>query len=199
MVVAALLRAVFDIRVHGEQLLPRTGPLILASNHSSFLDGPLVVILAPRQVRALAKSELFTGPLARMLYRAGQIPIDRGRPDRAALRAALAVLADGDVLGVFPEGTRGSGNLDAVQDGIAYLAARAGCPVAPVAFIGTAEALPRGSHRPLWRARIDIVFGPPFRPDLSAGAGSRAALRQVSEDIRRHLADHLSEARGRSG
>jgi 1-acyl-sn-glycerol-3-phosphate acyltransferase len=110
--------------VIGGEHVPTAGPVLLAGNHTGFLDGPLVYAFSPRSATFLAKSELFVGPLARPLTWLGQIPVHRGHPDRAALRAGLAVLASGGALGVFPEGTRGSGTLEEVSDGLAYLALR---------------------------------------------------------------------------
>jgi 1-acyl-sn-glycerol-3-phosphate acyltransferase len=106
-----LFRSLFRVTVIGGEHVPRRGAVLLAGNHTGFLDGPLVYALSPRSATFLAKSELFVGPLGRALGWLGQIPVHRGHPDRAALRAGLAVLASGGALGVFPEGTRGSGQL----------------------------------------------------------------------------------------
>ncbi|MGZ6826936.1 MAG: lysophospholipid acyltransferase family protein, partial [Mycobacteriales bacterium] len=135
-----LFRALFRLEVRGTEHVPSRGPVLLAGNHTGFLDGPLLFALSPRPASFLAKSELFVGPVAHALGRLGQIPVHRGRPDRAALRAGLAVLAGDGALGVFPEGTRGAGELESVSDGLAYLALRSGAPVVPVAVVGTADA-----------------------------------------------------------
>src|SRR5207248_902222 len=139
---AGLLRLIFRLRITGVEHLPRSGPVLLAGNHTGFLDGPVVFILLPRPAMFLVKSELYTGPWARVLAFARQIPIRRGTPDRTALFRPLAVLDGGGVLGVFPEGTRGEGKLETIQHGIGYLALRAGCPIVPVLCRGTAAALP---------------------------------------------------------
>src|SRR5271170_1116187 len=96
-----VLRLTFKLRVIGTEHLPATGPVLLAGNHSGFLDGPIVMVMLPRPSAFLVKSEMYSGPMRHVLNFARQIPIHRGTPDRAALRAGLDVLAAGGVLGVF--------------------------------------------------------------------------------------------------
>lgn len=190
---------IMRVRVEGWDNVPRDEPLIFAGNHSSWLDGPLVVIEAPRTVRCLAKSEMYKGMLGRLLLLVGQIPVDRGRPDRVALHTALDELSRGGAIGVFPEGTRGSGEMAAVQHGIAYLAVHGRCRVLPVACIDTGAALPRGARWPRRSVQVRVVFGAPFEVDVPANPRSRRGLAKVAEDIRVHLADHLASARGGGG
>jgi 1-acyl-sn-glycerol-3-phosphate acyltransferase len=191
-VLRAVLRLILDMRVRGWEHVPSSGAALIAGNHRGFLDGPMVAIFSPRPVRCLAKSELFRGRAARPLILAGQIPVDRGRADREALRAGLAVLQGGDCLGVFPEGTRGSGTLETVQHGIAWFVLRApDTPIVPVACLGTEQALPKGARLPRWRTRVDVVFGPPFTVTVPANPRARSALADVAEQIRVRLADHV--------
>jgi 1-acyl-sn-glycerol-3-phosphate acyltransferase len=185
----------FDLHVHGRHHVPRRGAVMLAANHSGWLDGPMVFVVAPRSARFLVKSELYAGRLGRVLDWLGQIPINRGRPDRRALRRGLETLAAGRALGMFPEGTRGEGRVDEVQHGIAYLAVHAACPIVPVACFGTAEALPRGG-RPRLRTRIDIVFGAPFTVDVAGDVRSRRTVALAADQIRERLAAHLADASG---
>jgi cytidylate kinase len=191
-------RLIFTVRVRGAERVPAAGAALLVGNHRGFLDGPLVALFVPRPASFLAKSELFRGPLADFLGRCGQIPVDRGRPDRTALRRAGAVLSAGGVLGMFPEGTRGSGRLESVQHGVGYVALRAACPIVPVACLGTERALPKGrpGRLPLPRfgSRIDIVFGEPFLLDGAADPHARRAVGEAAEQIRRRVAAHLAEA-----
>ncbi|MDQ1704851.1 MAG: 1-acyl-sn-glycerol-3-phosphate acyltransferase [Frankiaceae bacterium] len=193
---AMLLRLVFSIRVIGAEHVPATGPVLVAGNHTGFLDGPLVMILLPRPSAFLVKSELYDGPFRRVLTFARQIPVHRGSPDRTALTRALGVLAGGGVLGVFPEGTRGEGRLESVQHGIGYLALRAGCPVVPVVCLGTADALPKGRKLPRWRTRIDIVFGPAFDLDVDGNPRARSTVAAAAEQIRVRLLAHLDSLDG---
>jgi 1-acyl-sn-glycerol-3-phosphate acyltransferase len=187
-------RALLHVRVTGRELVPADGPLLIAGNHSAWLDGPLVVIEAPRPVRCLTKSEMFVGPLGHVLHLIGQIPVDRTRPDRSALVAAVGELHDGGAVGVFPEGTRGSGEFTAMHDGLAYLAVRGEWPIVPVACIGTSEVWPHGARLPR-RVTIDVVFGKPFGVELPTSRRSRKALSELSEQIRIRLVEHLAEAR----
>ena len=184
------------MRVHavGRDVVPDTGALILAGNHASWADGPIVVAECPRRVRCLTKVEIYKGRLGQFMYLIGQIPIDRTRPDRTALQTSLQALENGEAIGMFPEGTRGTGELDAVHDGVAWLAVRSGAKVLPVACLGTAAALPKGAKFPK-RSPVTVVFGEPFEITVPANPRSRTALKAVSEEIRLHLIDHLAAAR----
>jgi 1-acyl-sn-glycerol-3-phosphate acyltransferase len=157
-----------------------------------------VVAECPRPVRCLTKVELYKGALGWFLSKIGQIPIDRGRPDRTALHATLEVLQNGGAIGMFPEGTRGTGELDAVHDGVAWLAVRSGAQVLPVACLGTAAALPKGAKFPK-RTPVMVVFGEPFKIAMPDNPRSRTALKGVSEEIRLHLVEHLAAARAKHG
>jgi 1-acyl-sn-glycerol-3-phosphate acyltransferase len=190
-----LNRLVMRIRLEGVENIPLDEPLIFAGNHSSWLDGPLVVIESPRTVRCLAKIEMYKGFLGWLMRLVGQIPIDRGKADRVALHTALDELSRGKAIGLFPEGTRGTGEMSAVQAGIAYLAVHGRCRVLPVACLGTGDALPKGARWPKRSVRVRVVFGAPFAVEIPANPRSRKALAAVAEDIRVHLADHLAAAR----
>ncbi len=190
----ALFHVVFSVQVEGAEHVPRDGPVLLAGNHTGFLDGPLVYSVSPRQASFLAKSELFVGPLARALGWLGQIPVHRGRPDREALRAGLAVLDRGEALGVFPEGARGPGRLDSINDGLAYLALRSGAQVVPLAVLGTAEALPKGRRLPRLRAPVRVVFGPPVEVVVDGDLRARRTVGVAAEQLRLALVAHLEVA-----
>lgn len=186
-----LLHLTFKLRIRGAEHLPATGPVLLAGNHTGFLDGPIVMIMLPRPSAILIKSEIYKGPLPLVLNFARQIPIHRGTPDRTALQAGLRVLAGGGVLGMFPEGTRGTGQLTTIQHGIGYLALHGKCPVVPVVCQGTAEALPKGKKLPRWRAPIDVVFGPAFAIDVVGDPRARSTIADAAEQIRLGLLEHL--------
>ena len=187
-------RGLFRLDVRGAEHVPADGPVLLAGNHSGFLDGPLVFLVAPRPAALLAKSEIFAGLGARVFGWLGLIPVHRGLADRDALRAGLAVLAGGGALGVFPEGTRGSGQLEQVSDGLAYLALRSGAAVVPIAVVGTAAAWPRGARVPRPRAPVRVVFGPAVVVDVDGDPRSRRTVAAAAEQLRVALVTHLRAA-----
>ena len=186
-----LAHAVLQLSVEGAEHVPTEGPVLLAGNHSGILDGPLVFFVSPRPASLLTKSEVFVGIWARACGWLGLIPVHRGQSDRAALQAGLAHLAAGGVLGVFPEGTRGSGSFDAVADGLAYLALRSGAPIVPIAVTGTLDALPRGRTVPKLRAPVRVVFGPPVTVDPTGDPRARRTVRDAAEQLRLALLAHL--------
>jgi 1-acyl-sn-glycerol-3-phosphate acyltransferase len=194
-----LLHRAFRLRVHGLEHLPTTGPVLLAGNHSSFLDGPIVVVVLPRPSVFLVKSELYVGVMRHVLRLVRQLPIRRAKPDRSGLRAALDVLDQGGVLGVFPEGTRGTGTLESVQDGIGYLALKAGCPIVPVVILGTGTALPTGKRMPKLNSRVDVVFGPAFEIELNGDPRRRQSMREATQQIHRRLLEHLRSSAEQTG
>lgn len=189
-----LAATVFRLSLDGRDLVP-DGPYLLAANHAGILDGPLTFLLAPRPTLFLVKSEMYEGIWARPLSWLNQVPVHRGRPDREALRRALGELAAGRPVGVFPEGTRGSGEFADIQHGLAYLAVRSGVPVVPVAVLGTAEALPRGRVLPRWRAPVRLVFGRPITPHLEGDPRARSTVAAAAEQLRAALVAHLEQAR----
>ena len=155
-----LFRSGLRLAVRGRERVPTAGPVILACNHTGIVDGPMLIGLSPRPVHTLVKEEMFRGFVGAALVRLGQIALHRDGGDRAAIGAALDVLRAGRVLAIFPEGTRGAGDVATVQRGVGYLALRSGAPVVPVAVAGTA-ARPGGSL-PRFRAPVRVLFGEPL-------------------------------------
>jgi len=192
-----LARLLFDLRIEGAHHVPRTGPVLLAANHSGFLDGPLVFLLSPRRPSVLTKSELFVGPLARALGWLGQISVHRGTPDRVALRAALHVLDRHGAVGVFPEGTRGIGDLSDLNDGLAYLALRSDAAVVPVVLQGTSAALPKGARWPRLRAPVTLTYGPPVRVAVDGHPFARRTVAVAGEQLAAELRAFLGAVPGR--
>lgn len=197
---AGVLPAVWRLRAFDAWRVPSTGPVILAVNHSHNVDGPVLAAMAPRPVHFLVKREAFVWPLGVFLRGIGQLPVDRGRPDRAAVTAALAVLRAGGVLGIFPEGTRTNGDFAAIRSGLAYFALRSGAPVVPVAMLGSGDRRGRVIRAlPPQRARIDAVFGAPFTVPAGGGRRTRAALDEATALLQARLSDHLRRARRLTG
>jgi len=199
-----VLRPFWKVRLHGAEHVPAAGPVIFAGNHTGFLDGPLIVGLSPRPVHFMVKREMFRGPLDPALRWLGQISVDRTGTDRAAVVAALGVLEQGGALGVFPEGTRSSGDFDTMHNGLAYFALRSRAPVVPVACLGSGERGRTVGALPGLRARLDLVYGPPIDLGLGteAGGGGKAGRRAVAETshaLRDALLAHLLAAREATG
>jgi 1-acyl-sn-glycerol-3-phosphate acyltransferase len=184
-----VMPAGWSVRVHDAHLVPRSGPVILAPNHSGFLDAPLLMGTSPRPIHCLTKKEMFRAPLGWFLLSIGQIPIDRSRPDRTALVRSAAVLDAGRVLVVYPEGRRGSGDFSDVRPGLAWFALRSGAPVVPVISIGTGVRGTTVTAVPWPRSRLDVVFGPPVVLP-AVPVRSRAALEAARARLQAALTAH---------
>ncbi len=196
---AWLLRRRYRVVVHGAEHVPATGPVIFAANHVGVIDGPLLAIYAPRPVHALTKIEMFSGVLGRFLSAAGQIPLHRFSADPAAVKAAVRVLRDGGVVGVFPEGTRGSGELERFHRGAAYLAHVTGAPIVPVLLFGTRDPGGASSSLPRRRGTIDLVFGTPFTVEQAQWPRTRQQVGDSSRLLRTRMLADLEAARRSTG
>ncbi|WP_229914377.1 lysophospholipid acyltransferase family protein [Streptomyces capitiformicae] len=187
-------------RVLGAWKVPATGPVILAVNHSHVIDGPMVIGVAPRPSHFLVKKEAFVGPLDSFMRATGQVKVDRSTADRTAITQALAVLHNGGVLGIFPEGTRGEGDFASLRAGLAYFAVRGNAPIVPVAVLGSSDRRGRLiKGLPPLRSRVDVVFGDPFEAGDGSGRRTRKALDEATERIQKHLGAHLENARRLTG
>lgn len=161
------LRGIYRIEVRGTGNIPWKGPVVLAANHCSFLDPPVLAMVSPnRNVRFMARDTLYSNPFARWFFpRVGLIALDRTRGDLAALRTAISSLKGGDLVALFPEGTRSpDGQIKEAKGGIGFLIAKSGAPVVPARIFGTYEAMPKGSGR-LRRSRISVRVGEAITPE----------------------------------
>lgn len=179
----ALAKTLFHYRVVGAENLPEEGPCIIAANHCSYFDPPLVGVAFRRAIHYLARKTLLDIPvLGPILPQLNVIPVDQQNADRSALMGAIRVVRDGGAVLIFPEGTRSpDGRLQPGQPGIGLLAAKTGAPVVPARVFGSFEAFPRGGRFPR-RVPISVVVGRPLRfPD--DGASDRGRYQKTSDRI----------------
>lgn len=196
--VPPLARAVWRPEVVGLEHVPSTGPVILASNHLSFVDSVVIPVLVPRKVVFLAKSDYFEGPgvkgrLTKAWFEAlGMLPVDRDDTKAAldSLQTALEVLERGEAFGIYPEGTRSrDGRLYRGRTGVAHLALTAGAPVVPVGLRGTEAIQPVGATVPRL-ARITVQFGEPLDFTGLLGTAPLGRLRrEVTDTVMTRIAE----------
>jgi 1-acyl-sn-glycerol-3-phosphate acyltransferase len=174
-------RIFLGFTVHCEEKMPRKGALVVAANHTQYLDPVYVCMALPRRVQWMGKKELFAFPFGAFFYFIGTFPIDREGGGRAGLRTALNFLAKGWALGIFPEGTHraGEGSREA-KSGTALLAVRAGAPVLPV-FVGEAPSL--GGR--LRGERLRVYVGAPI--SVNGALRGSEAYRAAADEVLRAI------------
>lgn len=177
------------IEIEGMENVPKSGPLIVAMNHLSIADPFMFASFFTLPIVFMAKEEIYKIPGMRKITRwYGSFTVRRGEPDREAIRNCIGVLQRGDVLGLFPEGTRSkSGYLGEVKAGVGLVIHRTGAPVLPVGITGTNLIRPF-----LRRPRVQVKIGPPVTFESSAGT-ARLAARDYSELVMRAIAAQLPE------
>jgi cytidylate kinase len=186
----AIARTMFRLESRGRENVPATGAVLLAANHSSVLDPPLIGSATDRQLSFLAKAELFDLPLfGGLIRRVNARPIRREGADPSALRTAMRVLEDGGALLIFPEGTRGDeGIIRSAKAGAGMLAVLSGAAVVPVFIKGSGRAWPRGRKLPR-PAKVTVTFGTALRFEAERGADRKRqyeiASREMMEAITR--------------
>ncbi|CAB4891601.1 MAG: 1-acyl-sn-glycerol-3-phosphate acyltransferase [Actinobacteria bacterium] len=196
-IIGPIVRAVFRPWSLGVGNIPKSGPVIIASNHISFVDSIFVPLLMPRRMVFLAKSDYFRGRglkgmLSRFFFTGlGMLPMDRsgGKASEASLNTGLEVLNEGKVLGIYPEGTRSpDGSLYRGRTGVARMVLESGASVIPVAVIDTDKVMPVGSNRPRVH-RVGVIYGKPLDFTRFAGLeGDRFILRSVTDEITYEIA-----------
>jgi 1-acyl-sn-glycerol-3-phosphate acyltransferase len=185
--VRTFARVVWRARVYGAHNVPVAGPLIIACNHVSYLDPPLLGSLCPRRISYMAKKELFVIPVLGGVIRAlGAYAVDREGSATAAIKRSLQVLQDGGVVGIFPEGRRNRTGDALPQTGVGLLAARAQVSVVPACI--------RGTDRALRLAQISVAFGRPIAPPVGRKA-TRDDLAKFTGEIMKSI-DTLAERIG---
>ncbi|HEY6801836.1 MAG TPA: lysophospholipid acyltransferase family protein [Agromyces sp.] len=191
-VLTPLARVVYRPHVEGRGLVPKTGPVIFASNHLSFIDSIAIPVASPRPVHFLAKASYFDSPgmrgwASKQFFTAiGAIPVQRGAGQAAldALDQQRRLLDEGSAVALYPEGTRSlDGRLYKGRTGVAFLALQTGAPVVPVGLIGTDDVMPVGAKLPSLSHRITVKFGEPLDLSHHGPATSGRARRLATDDI----------------
>jgi 1-acyl-sn-glycerol-3-phosphate acyltransferase len=188
---ARICRLLGRVQLAGLELVPDTGPAILAVNHTSLMDGPLLFGLLDRPVTFLVKAEAFelaAGLAGRLLVAGGQLPVRRYRIDPGPVRYGLALLRAGGILGMFPEGSRGVGLAGSVRPGVGYFAVKTGAPVLPVAVLGSGRTV-----RTLGRPPVRIRFGEPLTFPAAGPVVNRGRWLAAAESVRLALAELVAE------
>jgi 1-acyl-sn-glycerol-3-phosphate acyltransferase len=194
-ILRVLLRGLLRMEIVGTENIPQVGAVILAANHRSLIDIPVAVMPTKRKVWFIAKEELFRSKVSGAALRAlGGFPVRRGKPDRTALTRALKILESGEILGIFPEGTRTpEARFQELEEGFAYIALKSGAPIVPVAISGTESVFPRDRKLPRL-AKIRVLVGPQFTlGGPSVGVLPRARIREATVEARERLAAVIDE------
>jgi 1-acyl-sn-glycerol-3-phosphate acyltransferase len=183
----------FDVSVSGAERMPATGPVVLCMNHESMLDVPAAAVASPRPITFMAKRELFRTRLATLaMGRLGAFSVDRGLFDLRAVRIGLDVVRRGQVLGMYPEGTRTPRVLQPFLPGAPWIALSTGAPLMPCGIAGTEVALPRGSRVPK-RVPIRVTFAPPIEVDrVDDPVKRRSEAERLAGELREAIAPLLS-------
>ncbi len=185
------LRLFGDWQVEGRECVPPRGGLIVVSNHQSNMDPPMIMASLPRRVYFMAKRGIFNGPVISFLLRAyGTFPLNRDGGDLQAIQWSLKMLDSGQVIGIFPEGTRSPGGMRKGIPGIAMIALRSGAPILPIGMTGTERtgppwqvAMPRGEFR--------VKIGQPFSLPVIEGRVNREQLQSMTDMIMERVATLL--------
>lgn len=174
-----IVRVIFRLKCVGAENVPQEGPILLCSNHTSLFDIPILIALCPRQIFFMAKKEIFKVPVLSSVFKAmGAFPVDRGARDISAIRSAVSVVKNGNVLGVFPEGTRyrECGPMREVKTGSAFIAVKTGVDMVPVSIYKEGTAHPF--------RRVTVRFGKPVSAKtLCDGKPSKENLAAASKVI----------------
>ena len=187
-----LARMVYRPHIEGRENVPRSGAVIFASNHRSFIDSMAIPVAAPRPVHFLAKASYFegtglSGAASRVFFTSvGAIPVRRGGGQAAldALDLQRQLLDEGLAVALYPEGTRSTdGRLYKGRTGVAFLALQTGAPVVPVGLIGTDRVMPVGAKMPSVTERVTVRFGAPLDLSGHGPANSGRARRQATDEI----------------
>jgi 1-acyl-sn-glycerol-3-phosphate acyltransferase len=198
--VLSVCRVVFRVHVVGRERVPPSGAYIVAPSHRGGFDIPFAAFITRRNIRFLAKEELFTNAFTSWLFTTlGAVRVERGTADRGALRALEAALQAGHPVAVFPEGTRRSGPvIGDLFDGAAYLAVKLGVPIVPVGIGGSEQILAKGKKLPRVR-RVAVSVGRPLYPPTPEGRGRRGAAARLTTQLHEELQRAFDDAQRLAG
>jgi 1-acyl-sn-glycerol-3-phosphate acyltransferase len=199
--IKAFCRTYFRLGVYGRENIPQSGAFILAPIHRSNVDTPIVSVVTKRRLRFMGKDSLWKiKPIGAVLSALGGFPVTRGTADLEALKRCLAVLALGEPLVMFPEGTRQSGpNIHPLFDGAAYLSIKSGVPIIPVGFGGTEGVMPKGSKKVLPKKCSVVVGKPIYPPKSDAGRLPRTATTDLTTELSDALQTVFDQAKQKAG
>lgn len=190
MISGSAFRSLFGMRVSGTEHLVTEGPVLVASNHQSFLDPPLIGNLYQTEMVYLARKTLFNRITRWVYHQWNAIPVDQEKPDMTSLKTIIRKLREGNRVLVFPEGARThDGSLGPPAPGIGLIAAKSGAIIQPIRIRGAREALPRGSTRVRFH-RISVSVGPPIR--LTQGELTTASGKDSYDRISRRIMDAIA-------
>jgi 1-acyl-sn-glycerol-3-phosphate acyltransferase len=187
-----LAHVYWNTSVQGRDNVPHKGPLVVIANHTGFIDGPVAFGIMPRPTNFLVKGDMYKHGLGLILRGSGQIRVDGS--GREALARARAVLDRGGAVGIFPEGTRGSGDASNIAGGAAWLAVHGKAPIVPLALFGTRLTGESVNVWPRPRRRLLAVFGEPLRLKVPDDLTGRARQKFAEEAVARVFRDHIRYA-----
>jgi 1-acyl-sn-glycerol-3-phosphate acyltransferase len=197
-IVRVVAQVMFRPTVVGADNIPLTGPVIIAPIHRSNVDFAFSLFISPRKIFFMAKEGVFHPAIfGALLLRLGAFPVNRNSADRESMRLAEEVLKRGQALILFPEGTRKTGtSIEALHDGVVFIASRSGAKIVPVGIAGSEQAMPVGAKLPRF-AKIQIVVGKPIDPPMGEGRVSRSQIAEKTEALRQELGAVYDDARAR--
>lgn len=204
-VILVLAKLLFRVEVRGQEHVPTSGAFVLAPGaHRSNIEIFVVCLVTTRRLRYMGKDSLWKHPLSDWFFSSlGGYPVNRDSADREALNQTLDIVAGGEPVVMFPEGTRRTGPVidpDHMRDGVAYVASRAQIPIVPVGIGGSERAMPPGAKY-LRPTKMVVLVGEPLDPPprKESGRVSRSAVRALTDELRGRLQGLFDEAQGRTG
>lgn len=190
-----ILRLFFDLKVIGKKNVPAKGPFIIAANHVSYMDPPILGSVTNKRLYFITADYLYKNRLLGWWYKSvGCVKVRRGRPDHTALRRIFSLLRAGKSIAVFPEGARSDdGKTGEPLAGIGFIALKSKAPVIPCLIKGSEKALPKGA-KSFKRSKVSIIVGGPIKSeDFDCGENKKEAYRLFSNKVMNNIA-HLDKS-----